>query len=601
MLEYCAIYARVSTKRQEKEGLSLESQVEFLKKYASENNLYPLETFIESESASKDARREFDGMLAWMKKNDVHILLCEKNDRFHRNMKGEKIIEDNNLIVHLPKDGLIMSKDGVTASQKLHFRIDSALSAFKSDIISQEVKKAFQVKLDKGEFLATPPIGYVSIKKNREKGEPQRIVKSDASSKVKRILVDFSSGKYSLGQLLLIAKHIGLKSVNGNPFRVKEDIRRMIRNRFYYGEFKSKDDKIRKIKNLGYTPLITKEIWEKNQEILKKRGGIRTTNNGNHFFFNNLIKCAICGGAVYGEQFNYLQKYKTKKGIVEKRYKYPIKYHCAKNTYFVTEKGKFRIPSDKVDKSTLKTKEEVVIKEAGKTWTDIDGERYTDDLILKKGTKVEEWICDNTYLKEAEIESMLLEKLEYLKFNKEIWQAMKKELVTSESKKFLDYEIFCLRSEQRKNETKLDKLYNDFSKDIIDEKFLKSRMNQVQQRQEEIETELREKEEERKFLNNKIAKVIDIIDSLKDFKSKYKKSNKELRKKLLSLMTIEIFAISRKMNLKGKQIHIKDLQIVWNEEFNDLFELGIIEKAKEWDKYYSNKFRLFNREKNWDG
>lgn len=608
-MKYCVIYARVSTKKQEKEGLSLESQVEFLKNYAEQNNLYPQKIFIESESASKDTRKEFDAMLAWMKDNGINILLCEKNDRFHRNMKGEKIIEDHNLEVHLPKDGQIISKDGTTASQWFHFRMDSVISAYASDNISQEVKKAFKIKLERGEFLATPPIGYVSTKRNKEKGEPHRIVKSEDADKVKRILVDFSSGKYSLSQLLLIAKDIGLKSKNGNPLTVKEDIRRMVKHRFYYGEFVSKDDKVRKIRNVGYVPLISKELWEKNQEILKKRAGERSKTNGNHFLFNNLIKCSYCNGVFYGEQFNHVQTYETKKGTVKKRYKYPVKYHCARNTYFMVKKNHVRIPNNKVDKIALKTKEEIVIKGWGRDMLDagfdFDDEEFVEgfveDLVLEKGTKVEKRTCNNMSLKEKEIEAMLLKDLYSLKYNEEKWQEMKRELVKNDDKEFLTYEISCLRSERTKNETELDKLYDDYSKESISEKYMKSKMAKIELRQEEIEVDLREKEEERKFLNNKIVKVIDIIDGLKDFKSKYKKSNKELRRKLLSLMTIEIYAKSKKIDLEGKQHHYKNLYIVWNDDFEELFDLGIIEKAEEWEKHYGHKYRLFDREKTRDG
>lgn len=50
---------------------------------------------------------------------------------------------------------------------------------------------------------------------------------------------------------------------------------------------------------------------------------------------------------------------------------------------------------------------------------------------------------------------------------------------------------------------------------------------------------------------------------------------------MLRLMTVKISTFSHKDTIDGKDYDWKDLQLVWNEEFSDLFELGIFEQDKK--------------------
>ena len=50
---------------------------------------------------------------------------------------------------------------------------------------------------------------------------------------------------------------------------------------------------------------------------------------------------------------------------------------------------------------------------------------------------------------------------------------------------------------------------------------------------------------------------------------------------MLRLMTVKISSLSHKTEVEGKEHHWKDLYIVYNEEFNRLFELGLFEQPKK--------------------
>ena len=100
-MKKAVIIARVSTSRQEQEGLSLhEMQVPRLEKYAKENNIEIVKRFVFSESAAQKIRKKFNRMISYIKSNKkIDVILAIKADRVTRNYRDAVIIND--LIVQL--------------------------------------------------------------------------------------------------------------------------------------------------------------------------------------------------------------------------------------------------------------------------------------------------------------------------------------------------------------------------------------------------------------------------------------------------------------------------------------------------------------------
>jgi DNA invertase Pin-like site-specific DNA recombinase len=79
------ILARVSSKAQEDEGYSLDSQLKLLTGYCDNKGLNVVKVFKIAETASKEqSRKVFHEMLAYISKNKVYHLAVEKTDRFTR-------------------------------------------------------------------------------------------------------------------------------------------------------------------------------------------------------------------------------------------------------------------------------------------------------------------------------------------------------------------------------------------------------------------------------------------------------------------------------------------------------------------------------------
>lgn len=385
-----------------------------------------------------------------------------------------------------------------------------------------------------------------------------------------------------------LAKDISLDPKKKSEFTIGA-MAKLIKNRFYYGEFEYSlpnidggESKIYQNKTKGFEPIITKKVWEQNQAILKKRQTNHSGRNKNQHTFNNLITCGKCGGLVFGFQPKYKVKYKTKKGIKTKDYSYPVHYICNKNHVYLLN-GK-----NPVWKGYVNTEDMIINQNI--MYEDKSGK---EKIHIKKGTKVETGKCDMPYFLESEVEQMIVDEIDVIKFNKKVWKKMKENLFKDEQKEFLDFEIRSLRSEMTKNEIRLDELYEDYKKEVIDEGFFTSRKERVDNRQKEAKERLAELVEDREMHDEKIGKAIKVLDSLKNWEQIWKEATPDKKRQLINLMTIKISTGYSKGQYKGKAYENKRLRIVYTPEIEELFEIGLLEAEREWRKEDPN-YGMFN-------
>src|SRR5437773_2169390 len=96
------MYARVSSKEQEKEGFSIPAQLKVLRGYAEEHGFIVLQEYVDVETAKRAGRTGFTAMVDFFKKQAKtkasadarRILLVEKTDRLYRNLKDWVTLDD---------------------------------------------------------------------------------------------------------------------------------------------------------------------------------------------------------------------------------------------------------------------------------------------------------------------------------------------------------------------------------------------------------------------------------------------------------------------------------------------------------------------------
>jgi len=573
--KYSVMYCRVSSKEQEEKGLSLDAQFDLLSNYADEKGLVVIKKWKVSESAKAEGRKNFNEMLAYCKENEIKHILVENYDRLTRNkpdeVKIEKFIKDGG-VIHRVGEGIVRSED-TDIEDEFMDDIKFSYSRHERKKISKRVKYAVRQMLKKGVPVGLP-LGYKWKGRNKKKGGEREILLTDDADKVEKFLQIFHDKKYSLSQMLKVAKDIGLKSVNGKAFVRREDVARIIRNPFYYGQFLYDGTQknlhgIYDIKVIGYKPLITKKMWNENQEILKSRMRYKKPETKLSFRFNDLVFCLKCGHLFYGFDSVHKMKWQKKDGTwTEKEYRSKdVQYRHGKGSFFTID-GVNKVRNELVDPGNMTLNKDVT---------------YEGKVIHKKETPVKKEKCDIPQIWQKSINEEIEEELGYIKFNKEAWNDLKGRLFKMEEKEFLDFEIQQLRQELTKNETKKDKLYSDYEAEVITGDFVRKKMEEIENRQTEVRERLKELEEQRENYDSKIGKAIEILDKLKDFQKIWKEASEEKKTEILKLIMIKIFVVHKKLNIKGKETIITNLEFVYNDEFNELFDLGLVEKSKEVD------------------
>src|SRR5688500_7093930 len=157
------IYARVSSKEQEKEGFSIPAQLKLLKEYASANGFVVTEEYVDVETAKQAGRTAFGKMIAYLKSHtSVRVMLVEKTDRLYRNLKDWVTVDELDVEMHFPKEGVVLSRES-RSSEKFMHGIKVLMAKNYIDNLSEEARKGMQEKAEQGIWPTKTPLGYRNV------------------------------------------------------------------------------------------------------------------------------------------------------------------------------------------------------------------------------------------------------------------------------------------------------------------------------------------------------------------------------------------------------------------------------------------------------
>jgi len=313
------LYARVSSKDQEREGFSIPAQQKLLRAYAQEHHLTVAREFVDVETAKQAGRVSFGELIAYLKATPTcRTILVEKTDRLYRNFRDYVTLEDLRVTIHFVKEHAVLSPDS-RSSDKLMHDIKVAMARNYSNNLSEEARKGMREKAEQGHWPSVAPIGYVNnLSTHRIEPDPIR------GPLVAELFRLYATGEYSLKALVARCHAIGLTHWRGNRRLIKSDMYRILQNPIYYGEFLWLDQRYQG----SHQPLIARPMFDQVQTLLRRKPRHRYPKQRHAFM--GLLTCARCGCAITAER---------KKG----RYVY---YHCTnvgrgsecENTYIREEK-----------------------------------------------------------------------------------------------------------------------------------------------------------------------------------------------------------------------------------------------------------------------
>lgn len=310
------IFARVSTARQEKEGLSLtEIQIPRAEEYAKGHGLEVDKVFSVSETGGQyKIRKKFAEMIEYVKKNrSVTDVIAFRVDRIMRNFQDAVVVDDLRSKfgkrIHFIDDNFILDKDS-KSNDILQWDMKVLIARQYLERVKEDGQNSKLSKLQKGELPWSAPFGYIHTKLPNG---ARTVIEHPTKGKVAReILCRYSTGMYSIKSLSKeIEEEFGVKLV-------KDGIYRILTNKFYYGVLV--DPKTGMEYPHIYEPMITIDLYERNQEVLGGHSHRRQRYFGSGATYKGLITCSVCGCSVTPDT-------KTKKQQNGNVHHY-IYYHC---------------------------------------------------------------------------------------------------------------------------------------------------------------------------------------------------------------------------------------------------------------------------------
>ena len=300
------VYARVSSKEQEKEGFSIAAQLELLRDYAAAQRLVVQRDYVDVETAKQSGRSSFGEMIAAFRSHPgIRILLVEKTDRLYRNLKDWVTLDELDVEIHLVKEGVVLSRDS-RSSEKFMHGIKVLMAKNYIDNLSEEARKGMQEKAEQGIWPTRAPLGYGNV----EGPDGKKVIAIDPEfgPLITKLFEWYATGALSLKDVARKIRGAGLVFRKSRASVPVSTLHEILRNRLYAGEFERNGHRYRG----QHVPLVSRELWDRVQGVLDGRHAKRHRRAKHDFAFSGLLACDHCSCSMVGE-------------IKKQRYVY---YHC---------------------------------------------------------------------------------------------------------------------------------------------------------------------------------------------------------------------------------------------------------------------------------
>lgn len=315
---YC-LYARKSTESDEKQALSIDSQIDEMKAVAERLGLRIVETKKESHSAKESGTRpvfleminelnigKYDGIITW------------SPDRLSRNAGdlGSLVdLMDQKKLLRIQTYGQSFSN---SPNEKFLLMILCSQAKLENDNKSINIKRGMRARCEQGLWPTRPPTGYVKMRRTDKKCIT--ILDKERSGYIKQMFEKVGHDGWSGRKVYSWLKHdINFMTESGKHLSLG-NIYQLLQNHFYYGRFEYP-------KNSGnwydgsYEPLISKELFDIVQEQITRQTLVPKSQQ-KEFAFTKIMKCGNCGSGITADE-----KFKHHKNGNVHRYVY---YTCTK-------------------------------------------------------------------------------------------------------------------------------------------------------------------------------------------------------------------------------------------------------------------------------
>ncbi|MCE9585618.1 recombinase family protein [Candidatus Nomurabacteria bacterium] len=312
------LYARKSTESEERQVLSIDSQVKEMLSLAEKEGLDVVEIRRESHSAKESGQRPvYKEILEDVRHGRFNGILTWAPDRLSRNA-GDlgSIVDlmDQQFLLEIRTYGQHFKN---SPNEKFLLMILCSQAKLENDNKSVNVKRGLRTRAEMGLRPGVAPTGYLNQKMTDRKCEV--LIDPERASTIKKMFEKVAYEKCSGRKIYnWLRFDLNFRTAVGKKHLSLGNLYKILDNPFYYGVFEYP-----KKSGNWYTgkhePLITKELFDLVQEQIKSNV-LRVENK--EFAFTKMMTCGLCGSGITADE-----KFKKQQNGNVHRYVY---YGCTK-------------------------------------------------------------------------------------------------------------------------------------------------------------------------------------------------------------------------------------------------------------------------------
>lgn len=320
---FVAIYARVSSEKQEKDG-NIDSQIQALEKAVAENGDTIVRRYMDDGYSGELLERpDLDEMRNDASKGIFKKVYFLSPDRLARKSFYAAIVLED-----LEKNGVrpvfINRPLGDSPEDKLLFGVQSLFSDYEKAKIADRMRRGKLYKINKGNVLGNvAPYGYRYVKNAETKNGKYKIVEEEAEI-VRFIFSYYTSGECSgLGGIRKELFRKGIKSRDNSTKWAQSTVARIVSNETYIGttfwgksksiEGKNGSNGYKRLKNnarikkpreewlpISVPSIITPELFAKTVEMRARNKSVSVNNVTHGYLVRGISRC-LCGFPMYSK------------------------------------------------------------------------------------------------------------------------------------------------------------------------------------------------------------------------------------------------------------------------------------------------------------
>lgn len=329
-LKYC-LYARKSSEAEEKQALSIDSQIKEMLTLAQREGINVVDMYRESHSAKDCGQRPvFNKLLTDIREGKFNGILVWHPDRLSRNAGDLGAVVDLLDQKKLIEIRTYSQRFTNNPNEKFLLMILGSQAKLENDNKSVNVKRGLKTRVEMGLWPSVAPTGYLN--------HPDRTMKCHVvvdplrSHVIKLMFEKAAYNDMSTRKLFHWLKDdLKFTTRNGKPLTIS-NIQVILRNNFYMGliEYPRKSGNWYAGK---HEPIISQELFKRVQERLDS---FKSEKTDHEFAFTRLMKCGMCKSGITAQE-----KHKNIRDGTVRKYIY---YGCTrfhdkncKNTYLREE------------------------------------------------------------------------------------------------------------------------------------------------------------------------------------------------------------------------------------------------------------------------